>query len=145
MGRSRYLAGWSTRIALRALCGGTAAGRGEELGSASTGTARRLLSPGQFSAVASFRSPRILPLFLQICVLDLGGGEPESHCLKIDTKLHLAVLRVRAERYQITPGPSMPLYQTPFYKMRSMKRITVNFRLRPVYFTICFATISLVQ
>lgn len=153
VGRSRYLAGWSTRIALRALCGGTAAGRGEELGSASTSTARRLLSPGQSSAVASSRSPRILPLsFKPVSLIWEAAAtkQPESHCLKADTKLQLAVLRVRAERYQITPGPCqirpyMPLQQTPFYKMRSMKRISVNFRLRPVYFTICFPTVSLVQ
>lgn len=71
VGRSRYLAWWSTRAAL---CGGKAAGRGEEPGSASTGTTRRLLSPGPSSAVASSRSPRILPIALCICVLDLGGG-----------------------------------------------------------------------
>jgi hypothetical protein len=82
VGMSRYLAWWSTRDALCVLCGETAAGRGEELGGASTGTARRLLSPGHSSAAASSRSPRI-SLILEAA----ATKPPESHCLVPTRKL----------------------------------------------------------
>lgn len=90
VGMSRYLAWWSTRAALR---GGKAAGRGEELRSASTGTRGGCFRQAIPAALPRPEAPRIRFSF-RLTPLAASGSlvyeaaaatrQPESHCLEIE-------------------------------------------------------------